>query len=313
MKGISNYRSPTDDPLVFEMLKARGLQEIPLYSRNRRNLPEDAWRDAFERWDALAADRDGPVARDPVPVDDPAPMTEAIKAKARELGADDVGVAELTPIMINKGHDVPHRWVISLLIHERYQAVLGGALAVEKETIGVYVKCAEISTALGKYIRDALGYPAAADHNGTAVIQAIPAMLASGLGEMGKHGSLIHREFGAGFRPAFVTTDLPLAADAPDLFGVQDYCMSCRLCENNCPAEAIPPSEDHVVTDGYRRWLTDVGKCYTISRLREEYCHICVDVCPYVHKENGDPEKRALYKEFMGKRRRAGAHAAVVR
>ena len=31
-----------------------------------------------------------------------------------------------------------------------------------------------------------------------------------------------------------------------------------------------------------------------------------MDVCLYVHKENGDPEKRSLYKEFMGKRRRAG-------
>jgi epoxyqueuosine reductase QueG len=123
---------------------------------------------------------------------------------------------------------------------------------------------------------------------------------------MGKHGSLIHRQFGAGFRPSFVMTDLPLQPDRPDLFGVQDYCMNCRLCENNCPADAIAASEDFIVTEGYRRWLVDTEKCYTASRLRDEYCHICVDVCPYVHKENGDRALMLLYKQFMGKRKRAG-------
>ena len=43
-----------------------------------------------------------------------------------------------------------------------------------------------------------------------------------------------------------------------------------------------------------------------MSRLRAEYCHICVDACPYVHKANGDPSKKALYKRYMGKRKRAG-------
>ena len=305
-KGTSKYRSPTDDPVLMEMLTARGLDEVPLYSRSRRNLPEKAWQDAFERWDSLAPDRDGPVSAAPVPVPDTDKMSAAIKRKARELGADDVGITELTPVMVNEGEEVPHKYAVSFLVQERYTEVLGGALAVEVETIDVYVRCAEISTALGKYIRDELGYPAMADHNGTHALQAIPTMVACGLGEMGKHGSMIHREFGAGFRPAFVTTDLPLTPDKPDLFGVQDYCMHCRLCENNCPAEAIPSSDDHIVTEGYKRWLTDVEKCYTASRLRDEYCHICVDVCPYVHKENGDPEKRLLYKLFMTKRRQAG-------
>jgi ferredoxin len=61
-----------------------------------------------------------------------------------------------------------------------------------------------------------------------------------------------------------------------------------------------------VLTEGARRWLTDVGKCYVYSRLRAQYCHICVDVCPYVHKANGDVEKKALYKDYMAKRKKAG-------
>ncbi len=305
LKGTSNFRHPIDDPLILRMLRERGLEEVPLFSRQRRNLPAQAWRDAIERWDALSGDKDGPVNPQPQPMGDPAEVTLMIKQKARELGADDVGVAELTPIMINNNVDIPYKYVISLLVHERYSEVQGGALAIEKETIRVYVKCAEISTGLGKYIRG-LGFPAMADHNGTFSLQAIPAMVACGLGEMGRHGSMIHREFGAGFRPGFVVTDLSLVPERPNLFGVQDYCMNCRLCENNCPSEAIPPSEEYVVTDGYKRWLTDIEKCYLSCRLRDEYCHICVDVCPYVHKENGDKQKIAQYKQFMGKRRQAG-------
>jgi hypothetical protein len=31
-----------------------------------------------------------------------------------------------------------------------------------------------------------------------------------------------------------------------------------------------------------------------------------VDVCPYVHKANGDPHKKNLYKLYMAQRKKAG-------
>ena len=54
------------------------------------------------------------------------------------------------------------------------------------------------------------------------------------------------------------------------------------------------------------RWLTDIDKCYPISRFRETYCHICVDVCPYIWKENGDPEKKSMFREYMKIRKKEG-------
>jgi epoxyqueuosine reductase QueG len=130
-------------------------------------------------------------------------------------------------------------------------------------------------------------------------------MYAAGLGELGKHGSLIHPRLGASHRPGFVTTTLPLTAGAPLVFGVQDVCLSCNLCANNCPGDAIPRDE-FVVTEGVRRWLTDVEKCYVYSRLRPQYCHICVDVCPFVHKANGDPLNKERFKRYTAKRKKAG-------
>ena len=74
-------------------------------------------------------------------------------------------------------------------------------------------------------------------------------------------------------------------------------------------SHVVLPSDDFVVTEGVKRWITDVEKCYTVSRLREQYCHICVDVCPFVHKSNGDETRKAQYKQYkqyMAQRKKYG-------
>jgi ferredoxin len=285
------------DPLLVDMLRRHGMEDLP-----RLDNPRTV---GFRRhWDALAAERDGPVNPNRAPVADPAAMAAEIKARARAFGADDVGATALRPEYLRLGVELPHDTVIAVICREDYAKALEGADEVEVEAISTYAKCAEVATALARYIREELGYPAVAHHNGKVDVQAIPVMRQVGFGELGKHGSLIHREFGANFRPGFVTTTLPLAHDAPVAFGVQDYCLSCNLCANNCPADAIP--SDYIVTEGVRRWLTDIEKCYTISRLRPVYCHICVDVCPYIQKENRDPEKREMYRGYMRRRKAEG-------
>ena len=148
------------------------------------------------------------------------------------------------------------------------------------------------------YVRT-LGYPARAHHNGGSEVQAIPIFYQVGFGELGRHGSLINEKYGASFRPGFVTTDLPLVEDQPREFGVQDVCMNCNVCQFNCPGDAIP--QDHVVTHGIKRWLIDLEKCYPYSRLRDEYCHLCVDVCPYNVKSHP-----GTYKAFMKERKQVG-------
>ena len=86
----------------------------------------------------------------------------------------------------------------------------------------VYARCAGVSTEIARYIRDELGYPALAHHNGSYQIQAIPVLHEVGFGELGRYGSLIHPELGSNFRPGFVITDLPPSYDTPIEFGAQD-------------------------------------------------------------------------------------------
>ena len=299
MKGTSKVRyQGYRDPLLVETMKKHGFDKIPLYEH--RSPESMAVR---KNWPNLAKLRDGPVNPERTAFSDASEAAKIIKGKAREFGADDVGIAKLTPIMINYDADLPHTFVICMIVGEDYAVTKGGPRAIEHEAMLVYSACAEISTKLAEFIRT-LGYPAIAHHNGACEIQAIPAMYAAGLGELGKHGSLVHPDLGASHRPGFVTTNLELATDAPDIFGVQETCLNCNLCSNNCPGDAIP--DDFILTEGVRRWVTDIEKCYVYSRLRPQYCHICVDVCPYVHKANGDQAKKRLYKEYMSKRKRAG-------
>jgi len=301
MLGIAKSRPQgLQDPTLRDILKERGLSEVPLW---QHRPPETRAR--MKRWDDLGKLRDGPVNSNRVVITDVGATTEAIRKRARDLGADVVGCAKLTPIMIDEGKDIPHQNIICLIVGEDYAAVQGGPRSIETESTSTYVRCAEISTEIARHIREDLGYPAMAHHNGGCDIQAIPAMYAAGFGELGKHGSLIHPELGASHRPGLVTTDLPLVYDEPISFGVQDVCMHCKLCSNNCPGDAIP-NEGFILTEGVKRWITDVERCYAYSRLREQYCHICVDVCPYVHKANGDTQKKALYKGYMKERKKAG-------
>jgi len=294
MLGITPRREQgMADPVLAEMVHATGATESRHYAAVKPTI--QAYRAS---WVKLAPYRDGPVNSQRVTVDDPAAMTAQVKAKAAELGANLVGVCRLQPHMIDLGSEVPHEFVIACCVGEDYDKVLQGPDAVEEEAMRTYAKCTEIATALAAYVRE-MGYPAIAHHNGASEVQAIPIFYQVGFGELGRHGSLINETYGASFRPGFVTTDLPLVEDQPREFGVQDFCMNCNVCQRNCPGDAIP--QDYVITHGIKRWLIDLEKCYPYSRLREEYCHLCVDACPYIVKSY--PK---TYKAFMKERKQVG-------
>lgn len=90
-------------------------------------------------WMGLVKDWDGPVNPEQVEITDPSHITKQIKAKTLELGADVVGCCALTPIMIDDGFDMPHRNVVSFIVHEDYDKILQGSLAIECETYDVYM------------------------------------------------------------------------------------------------------------------------------------------------------------------------------
>ena len=140
---------------------------------------------------------------------------------------------------------------------------------------------------LAQYIRN-LGYQAYASMNDTAL--SIPMAIQAGLGEYGRHGLLITKEFGPRVRIGKVFTDLPLAHDKPIDFGVQNFCSICRECTKACPPNAIDGGDQKETVynqsniAGIKKWTTDAEKCFDFWANQATDCSICVRVCPYNRK-----------------------------
>ena len=112
----------------------------------------------------------------------------------------------------------------------------------------------------------------------------IPAAIEAGLGELGKHGSMIHRKFGSNFRLACVLTNAPLEPDSRADFGADDFCLNCRVCADACPPQAI--AHEKTLVRGERRWYVDFDKCLPYFNEASS-CAICIAVCPFSRPEVG--------------------------
>lgn len=130
----------------------------------------------------------------------------------------------------------------------------------------------------------------------------IPAAVEAGLGELGKHGSIINRQLGSSFRLAIVLTDLPLTPTTRDVFGADDFCHGCRVCAEACPPDAIDHTEQ--VVRGTERWYVDFDKC--MPYFAASYgCGICIAACPW-----SAPGEAPRLAEIMTRRRVARARSA---
>ena len=299
MKGTAPVRvQGMGEPILGKLLRDAGLDEPPLW---KSRPPETRARMA--RWQELGKVRNGPVNPDRTEIDDIPAATGALKQMALDLGATVVGVARLTPIMVAEGVEISHEYIFCLVVGENYRESLGGPRAIETESTSTYVRCAEISTELAQHVRR-LGYDATAHHNGGDDIMALPALYAAGFGELGKHGSLIHPELGASFRPGFVTTSMPLSVDAPLHFGVQDVCSKCNICTMNCRCDPLARRLHHYrgrqEMDHRRR---EMLHRVAAARAVLPYLRRCVPLCAQGKRRR---DKKALYKQYMGVRKKVG-------
>ena len=209
----------------------------------------------------------------------PADWSREIKRFALANGADAVGMTPLRQDWVFAGHAINYQWIITLGFHPDFE-VFSTVPAVDGgfETLRTYNRGHRSAVSLANWLRrqgwDACGYgvPFAGP------LSIVPAAIAAGLGELGKHGSIINRRFGSAFRLAYVLTDIPLIADQPDSFGVDDFCVNCQVCSRACPPRAIFPLKQ--VVRGVEKWYVDFDKCipYFNDTLG---CGICIAVCPW--------------------------------
>ncbi len=156
--------------------------------------------------------------------------------------------------------------------------------AVEPETDLGYSKASWCAASLATFIAE-LGYRAipAVNELGISVAMAVDA----GLGEMGRHGQLITREFGPRVRISKVFTNLPLVPDLPVDLGIQKFCENCALCAKYCPGKAIPAGPrtaqawDASNVPGMKKWPIKAMSCLDWWVKNGMHCSVCVRVCPW--------------------------------
>ncbi len=245
---------------------------------------------------------DGPVHPQRRAVGDPAAMTAEVTARARALGAGLAAVAEVTDEALYEGREPGFRYAIVLALpmdREEMRHVPEPRAAAE--VMRTYRAAAKVAIRLAARIR-AMGWPARAYGNPNSTdILLIPLAAQAGIGELGKHGSLICREYGSNFRLAAVLTDLPLAADRPVDIGVEDLCAVCQRCVLDCPPRAI--AEQKQLVRGVRKWYVDFDRCipYFVKTMG---CAICIEVCPWSEPGRGPRLSDRLLHKRRGKEAR---------
>lgn len=252
--------------------------------------------------------RDGPGPPDES--DEPEDVLAArlavdLKTAARALGADLIGITGYDERWVythaysretetEKPQELPGELgnvvVIAQAMDRNLVQTVPSALSGTATGVG-YSSDTVVLLAIAQYILN-MGYAAVPTMNDTAL--AIPLAIKAGLGEYGRHGLLITREFGPRVRLGKIFTDMPLAHDRPRRFGVRETCEVCRACSDACPPKAIamdaPSDRVYNISNirGVRKWTTDAEKCFRFWSNQNTDCSICVRVCPY----NRDYSKR---------------------
>lgn len=224
----------------------------------------------------------GHVNISPMKVNKPAEMAHEIKSTAFHFGAELVGITDVTDECIFEDETVSYRYAISVAVPMDREALL----TAPSETANLaalqgYLDVGRVAIKLAAHIRE-LGWNAkAVTTMASAEILHIPLAIKAGLGELGKSGLLISREFGSNIRLATVLTNLPMTLDEPADVGIADFCELCQLCVKQCPAGAI--SGEKQMVRGIEKWVTDIDKCAPYF-VEHHACGICLEICPWTER-----------------------------
>jgi len=219
-----------------------------------------------------------PVTGDPLQqsADD---WTAQLTELAGTLDMELFGITAFRPEWAFDGITIRQQWIIMIGVAHDYEGIRNApALSAGAEVVRQYGRGTKAAKDIATWIRergwDALphGGPLA----GPALL--IPAAIECGFGELGKHGSIINKDYGSSFRLASVLTDVPLISTEKETYDVDGFCERCQVCANACPPDAIMPEKQMVRGD--LKWYVNFDKCIPFFN-ETAGCGICIAVCPW--------------------------------
>ncbi len=293
--GETEHRQPTriywHDPSTI----AHGKMQLWFYSQNNSQRAAEARKKAYEI-DALPLPD---IAEEKIEMS-AEDWTTNIKKVATDASAELVGIAKMRPQWLFEGSDLSYQWIIIVAMKMDFDNLsLAPSITTSVETMAHYSRGALTAKKIAGWIRDRGwdAHPHCGPASGPVLL--IPAAIEAGIGQLGKHGSMISREYGSNFRLAGIMTDVPLIADDQQEFGSDVFCQSCQVCINACPPEAI--IDDKQTVRGDTKWYTDFDKC--IYYFNENMsCAICLAVCPW-SKPGAAPK---LAEKMLRRRQKTG-------
>lgn len=210
-----------------------------------------------------------------------ADWTRLVKDVGVKSGAVAIGITKMKPEWIIDTFEVPYETVITIGVAMDFENLkTAPEVPSAIEVIKKYGEAHLVSHAIANYIHEQGWNAISYGGSNNVPILLIPPAIESGLGELGKHGSLINRENGSVMRLGALVTDMPLNYDSLDVFGVDDFCLNCKACEKACPPEAI--QSDKKMVRGVEKWYVDFDKCLPYFN-ENTGCGICLAVCPWSH------------------------------
>jgi reductive dehalogenase len=230
-----------------------------------------------------------------VPVDDKKKMSRHVKAVAREMGADLVGITHLHEAFVfendRDGNPIEpkHKYAIVMAMEMEYDRIATSPSWYDHYEVGkTYQDITVLGVHMANYIGE-LGYPTRASVVGNDTVFHVPLAVYAGLGEYSRMGRIITKEFGPRVRLCTVTTDLPLEIDKPIDLNVEHFCQMCEKCAICCPAQSIPYGHEKVEIRGFEKWDENADDCYRFWRknpYKWQSCSRCITVCPWNKKNN---------------------------
>ena len=219
-------------------------------------------------------------------------FTPALSDMICFYGGCDVGFIPLRPhhFYSHKGRharnwgektDQTHKTAIVIVVPMRIPMIKQGPTsAVIQESAQKYVEAAKISNIAASYIRQ-FGFSARAHNDANYETLCVPLAVESGLGELGRMGLFMHKIHGPCVRLAIITTEMEIPASPPSPgLHMEDFCLICKKCADNCPSGSITHGEEPV-SRNFKHWSIDQEKCFSYWKTIGSDCGMCISVCPY--------------------------------
>lgn len=197
-----------------------------------------------------------------------------------------IGFTELPTKLIFKNKMVLFRYALVFMQEMKKEKIdKAPGIQASDETIRVYAELGKAVADIADWLRSK-GIRSQAVHPLGGLVCTPPLAGKAGMGGQGMNGILITPEFGPRQRlaPIFIEAKLFKYTDNNEHVWIEQYCKTCRICQKECPVDAIFDekviSVENVTGIGTMRTCIDREKCFPYFG-KTLGCSICIKVCPF--------------------------------